>query len=318
MYHIILNPSSKSGRGIQIWNQIKPIFEKENIPYKIMYSEYPGHIIKLVKSLNDPLEGHGPIKLIVVGGDGTMNEVLQGIMDWDNISIGYIPTGSSNDFARAQKYPKDPEMHLKAILSSKSTKDLDVGVLTYLDAVDDAGNPITISRRFDVSCGIGFDAAVCEEAMHPDGIKGVLNKLKLGKLTYLGIAIKQLFANTGVSISYTIDGLAPVKLDKFLFISVMLNKYEGGGFMFCPKADPTDGILDLCVVGDVTKPQILTAMPLAFKGKHTIIKGVDCYKAQKVRIKTTGDLWVHTDGEVHRKSHDFMVEILPRKLRMLG
>ena len=317
MYHVIINPASKSGKGIKLWKQLEPVFTERDIKYRMIYSEYPGHIVKIVAKLTDPLEGYGHINLIVVGGDGTMNEVLQGIIDFDHISIGYIPTGSSNDFARALGYPKDPLKQLENILNCKEETPIDVGLLTYLDAVDDAGNPVTITRRFDVSCGIGFDAAVCEEAMHTDGIKGMLNKLKLGKLTYLAIALKHLLAKTGVSVSYTLDTDAPVKLEEFLFIAVMQNKYEGGGFMFCPDADPTDSKLDLCIVSVNSRAKVLLGIPLAFKGKHILIKGISCKRASKVRIRTSGELWVHTDGEVHRKSKDFTVETLPYKLKLL-
>ena len=317
MYHVLINPTSKSGRGIKLWKILEPIFTERDIKYKMMYSEYPGHIVKIVAKLTDPLEGYGRINLIVVGGDGTMNEVLQGIIDFDNIRIGYIPTGSSNDFARALKYPKDPVRQLESIFDCEEPYPVDIGLLTYLDAVDDSGNPVTINRRFDVSCGIGFDAAVCEEAMHTDGIKGMLNKLKLGKLTYLAIALKHLLVRTGVSVTYTIDSQEPVKLSHFLFIAVMQNKYEGGGFMFCPEADCTDGLLDLCVVSVDSRAKVLLGIPLAFKGRHTMIKGIECKRASKVRIRTSGPLWVHTDGEVHRKSKDFTVETLTTKLMLL-
>ena len=317
MYHVIINPTSKSGKGIKLWKLLEPIFTERDIKYKMIYSEYPGHIVKIVSRLTDPMEGYGQIRLIVVGGDGTMNEVLQGIRDFDRIRVGYIPTGSSNDFARALGYPKDPVRQLENILDCTEPTGVDVGLLTYMDAVDDAGNPMTISRRFDVSCGIGFDAAVCEEAMHTDGVKGILNKLGLGKLTYLAIALKHLLAKTGVSVSYTIDSEEPVRLKHFLFIAVMQNKYEGGGFMFCPDADPTDGRLDLCIVSVGSRAKVLFGIPLAFKGKHVMIRGITCKRAEKVRIRTSGELWVHTDGEVHRKSKDFTVETLTDKLMLL-
>lgn len=318
MYHILINPASKSGRGIQLWKKLEPVFSEKEIDYKLIFSEYPGHIIKIVNKLTDPLEGHGHINLIVVGGDGTMNEVIQGIIDFNCISIGYIPTGSSNDFARALKYPKDPYRQLDDILFGGRERKVDIGQLTYLDVTDDDGNPVTITRRFDVSCGIGFDAAVCEEAMHTGGFKGVLNTLHLGKLTYLAIAVKQMFTDTGVAVSYTLDNQPPINYNHFLFIAIMQNKFEGGGFMFCPKADPTDGVLDLCVVHTISKPTILRAIPLAFKGLHTHIRGINIQQAKKVRIRTTDPLWVHTDGEVHRKSKDFLVETLPDKLHLLA
>lgn len=317
MYHVIINPSSKSGKGIRLWKQLEPVFTDRKIKYRMIYSEYPGHIIKIVSKLTDPLEEYGHINLIVVGGDGTMNEVLQGIRDFSRISIGYIPTGSSNDFARALSFPKDPVDQLENIFSCTTPKLIDVGQLIYHDATDDDGNPVTITRRFDVSCGIGFDAAVCEEAMRTDGAKGLLNKLGLGKLTYITIALRNLLVDTGVKVSYTLDNNPPVKLDRFLFIAIMQNKYEGGGFMFCPNADPTDGILDLCIASIKNKMKFLIAFPFAYKGKHTMFKGVYCEKAARVRIRTTGELWVHTDGEVHRKSRDFSVETLPDKMRLL-
>lgn len=317
MYHIIINPASRSGKGRKLWEQIEPVIKEKNIKYRVIFSEYPGHIIKIVSRLTDPLEKYGHINLIVVGGDGTMNEVLQGIRDFDAISIGYIPTGSSNDLARALKYPKKTLKQLDNILGCTAPTLLDIGQVTYLDAVDDNGEPVTITRRFDVSCGIGFDAAVCEEAMHTDGTKGILNRIGLGKLTYITIALKNLLAETGVRVSYTADNNEPVRLPRFLFIAVMQNKYEGGGFMFCPDADPTDGLLDLCVVSIRHKIKFLVAFPFAYKGKHVLFRGITCTRAKKVRIRTTGELWVHTDGEVHRKSRDFTVETLPEKLQML-
>ena len=99
---------------------------ERGIKYRMMYSEYPGHIVKIVAKLTDPLEGYGRINLIVVGGDGTMNEVLQGIIDFDNIRIGYIPTGSSNDFARALNYPKDPINQLENIFDCKEPFPVDI------------------------------------------------------------------------------------------------------------------------------------------------------------------------------------------------
>lgn len=317
MYHVIINPTSKSGKGVRLWQQLEPVFRERDIKYRMIYSEYPGHIIKIVSKLTDPLEGYGHINLIVVGGDGTMNEVLQGIMDFSRISVGYIPTGSSNDFARALDYPKDPIAQLDNILNCTSPTLIDVGLLTYLDAVDEAGNPMTISRRFDVSCGIGFDAAVCEEAMHTDGTKGILNNIGAGKLTYITIALKHMLSETGVSLSYTIDNEPPVKLDKFLFVAIMQNKFEGGGFKFCPDADPTDGLLDLCIVSIKRKAALVAEFPFAYAGKHTMFKGIETKRASKVRIRTSGELWVHTDGEVHRKSKDFTIETMPDKLRLL-
>lgn len=75
--------------------------------------------------------------------------------------------------------------------------------------------------------------------------------------------------------------------------------YEGGGFKFAPLADYRDGLLDLCVVGDLSKALILLALPTAFFGRHYMFRGITAYRARKVEIQTSAPLWVHTDGKWH-------------------
>ena len=185
---------------------------------------------------------------------------------------------------------------------------MDLGTITYDDGR---------TRRFAVSCGIGFDAAVCEEALHSN-IKKICNKIGLGKLTYLGIALKQLFAAKSVSCNLILDEEPPIHINKLLFITSMIHRYEGGGFMFCPDANAADGYLDLCVVGDVPKLLILAALPTAFKGKHYFIKGVTAYRAKKVRIEISKPLWLHTDGEVCRKTTTFTATCQQQCIQIIG
>ena len=155
-------------------------------------------------------------------------------------------------------------------------------------------------------CGIGFDAAVCEEALHSK-IKDIMNKLGLGKLTYLGIALRQLFASKAVSGKLTLEDNAPVDIGNMLFTACMLHRFEGGGFMFAPDADARDGLLNLCAVGDLPKLLILFALPTAFRGKHYMFRGITPYRSGHLTIETTLPLWVHTDGEVARRSDHICV-----------
>ena len=171
-------------------------------------------------------------------------------------------------------------------------------------------------RYFGVSCGLGFDAAVCEEILSSK-LKKVMNKLGLGKLTYLGIALKQLFAAKKVSCEIILDDNQIITLPRFLFVAGMIHQYEGGGFKFCPGADFHDGIMDICLVGNVPKPVILLALPTAFKGKHYLFKGVDKYSARKMTVKTGSPLWVHTDGEVFAKTDSITLSCEKELLRIL-
>ena len=242
-----------------------------------------------------------------MGGDGTINEALQGIRNTSRIILGYIPTGSSNDLARDLGIPYNPRDALDLILHSGTPKTMDLGTVTYPDG---------ITRRFAVSCGIGFDAAVCEDAMHST-IKQIMNKLGIGKLTYLGVALKQLFTARAVSGQLTIEDGTPINIGNMLFTACMLHRFEGGGFQFAPNADANDGILNLCVVGDLSKLFVLFALPTAFRGSHYRFKGITPYKAQKLTIETSSPLWVHTDGEVTRKSRRICVTCEKSAIRII-
>ena len=313
MYYIILNPASKSGQGISLWKKLEPILADRQISYRLLLSHYAGHVARLVTEIMEKHPSEKPVNLILLGGDGTLNEALQGVSDFSRIHIGYIPTGSSNDFARDLELPQAPEEILERILANEQAQELrllDIGVLDYdVDAE-------TRRRYFAVSSGIGFDAAVCQEAL-ASKLKDLLNRLHLGKLTYVGIALKQLIKAKRVSCDLTLDGAKKIHFDRFLFIASMLHQYEGGGFKFCPGADATDGIFDLCAAGAISKPKILVALPTAFKGDHFKFREIERFAASEIDITTSAPLWVHTDGEVPCKTTHLHISCLKEQLRML-
>ena len=317
MYHIIINPASRSGRGAKIWSeQIEPALKESNAVYQTYFSKKAGEVKHLAAQITAEHPDDPDLKLIILGGDGTVNEALQGIADPSKVILGYIPTGSSNDLARDLNIPKEPKVALDLILRDAAPRVMDLGRLTYLDA-----DQPEESRLFAVSCGIGFDAAVCAEAMHSP-IKDTMNRIGLGKLTYLGIALKQLITARKVSCTLTLEDTVhnrqeDLALPRFLFVTCMSHRYEGGGFMFCPSANDHDGVLDLCSVGNISKGLVLLALPTAFFGKHYFVKGINAHTATQMSITTSSPLWVHTDGEVTRKSSGFRVECLPGAIRMV-
>lgn len=292
MYHIIVNPASRSGKGLNIWKkQIEPVLRKEQVSYKAYLSEKSGDVTRIAKELSESVGSDAPLQVIVLGGDGTVNEVLQGVSDPSRLILGYIPTGSSNDLARDLKLPKNPVDTLQLILHAGTPTPMDLGYVTCQDGK---------KRCFLVSCGIGFDAAVCAEVLRSP-MKNTLNKLGLGKLVYLGVALRQLFAAKAVSGMLTLDHSETIDIGNMLFTCCMLHRFEGGGFMFAPTADAHDGILNLCAVGDLSKLLILFALPTAFYGKHYRFRGITAYQGKDIVIESDKPLWVHTDGEVSRK-----------------
>ena len=306
MYHILINPASRSGKGFQIWKeQIQPILQRKKIPYHAYFSKKPGDAALIAHKISSLAQN--PLSLIILGGDGTINEALQGLQNTSRIILGYIPSGSSNDLARDLGIPSNPSDALNLILNSGTPHWMDLGTVSYPDGT---------TRRFAVSCGIGFDAAVCQEAIHST-LKKAMNKLGLGKLTYLGIALKQLFTAKAISGKLTIEDNPPINIGNMLFTACMLHRFEGGGFQFAPDAVDNDGMLNLCVVGDLSKLFVLFALPTAFKGSHYRFKGITPYKAKKLILETNLPLWVHTDGEVARKSRRICVTCEKSAIRII-
>ena len=308
MYEIIINPASRSGRGQEYWNRLKPYLEKHQIPFTAHMSAHSGHIAEIMTNLTKNLTDSSEVlSVIVLGGDGTVNEALQGISRFDKVALSYIPTGSSNDFARDLGISKDPVEALEHILQNPVRHRMDIGCVEYKDLRKP--DPATEKRYFAVSCGLGYDAAICQESMYSK-IKKILNRCGLGKLTYLMIALKQLACAKPITAKLKVGNEAPIKLNKLLFLSGMNHQYEGGGFMFAPGADDTDGLLDLCCVAGVSKLKVLCVLPTAYKGKHFRYKGVEAYHTPEYKLKSSAPMWLHTDGEVPALTDEIHVTCL--------
>ena len=301
MVNMVINPASKSGHGLEMWKELEDWLLKHSIEYEAFLSKGPGDVTRIVHELceNGLSKASSMLRIIILGGDGTFNEALQGITDFDCVEIGYIPTGSSNDLARDL---------------------MDLGRLTYHDSASERSRlheeKDSDTRYFAVSCGIGYDAAICEEAL-ASHFKNTLNRLGLGKLTYLTIALKQLILTKRGNCTITLDGKEPFELKSFLFIATMIHRFEGGGFMFCPDADAQDGRFNLCAVGPIAKLRILFALPSALKGQHYRYPHIYPYDGASVHIEADRPFWVHTDGEVSRKSSSITIECLQKKIHLL-
>lgn len=293
MYYFIVNPNSRSGAGKKIWERLRKELHIRGIEHQVSFTRYVGHGIELSRKFSAFGTKEDPVTLIAVGGDGTIQEVLTGIQDLEHVIFGYIPTGSGNDFCRSMKIPQTPEEALTSILEAGRIAEMDVPVLL-------SGKH---QYRFGISAGLGYDAAVCQE-VSASRIKKYLNHLGLGKLVYLVIALKQLLFITPEPMRLEMDGDRSFVFEKVYFAAVMNQKYEGGGFQFCPKADSSDGILDVILVEGVGKLKLLFCLPTALFGKHTKIRGVHTYRCKHIHLYSENPRAVHRDGEgggVHRE-----------------
>ena len=269
----------------------------------MFFTKRIGHGTELAKKLT---EGPGEHMIVALGGDGTVNEVVNGIVRIKDTVLGYIPTGSGNDLAGGLGLSTDPMTSIEHILENKSHLQMNVGV------VEVEG----MKRRFAVSSGMGWDAAICHEVA-VSKLKKFLNKIKLGKLSYVAIAVKQIFAFKTAPMEVQIDGKEPMKFNSNFFSAVMNSPYEGGRVMMCPAASWSDDLLDICIVDNVPKLKLLLVIPLAYKGWHKFFKGVHIKRGEKMTLRSSKPLPMHVDGENFGYHTEATMYLEKEKLRVI-
>lgn len=311
MYQFIVNPHSKSGKGYQIWLRIEKKLKQQNIEYQAYLTEHRGHARELAAMLTTPADetDREPRTLIILGGDGTLNEVVNGLTFLVPTTLGYIPTGSGNDFARSMHLPKRPGTVLKRLLKPKYHPFIDYGVVSF-------GKEELCHRRFAVSCGIGFDAEVCQD-LFTSKAKEWMNRIHMGKLAYIVVGIKRIAMMKPCDGYVELDRTKRINLKKVAFISSHIQRYEGGGFMFAPDADSNDGMLDLCVIAGTNRLKVIPVLLASLFGRHTGMKGVHHYRCREAHIHMETPLWIHTDGETFEPQTDLTLTCMERRLRII-
>lgn len=280
----IVNPASRSGQGIRVWKEAEKVLKGSEIKYDVFFTKRAGHATELAKQLTAPAGKH---TIVALGGDGTVNEVLNGIVRLEDTVLGYIPTGSGNDFAAGLELPTDTMTAIEHILEERSLLRMNVGIVE---------TPEGEKRRFGVSCGMGWDAAICHEAL-VSRMKKMLNKIRLGKLCYVLIALKQIIRFRKTPMEVQIDRRQPIRLEKTYFTTVMNSPYQGGKLKFCPDASWCDDLLDICIIGDISKLKLCCLLPTAYSGLHRYFREVSLKRGETVVLRAPMELPVHADGE---------------------
>lgn len=284
MYHIIYNPKSQGSRSRSACRMTLAQLKIRQLPYTLYKTDHARHAEEITRRLtSSPV----PCTILVIGGDGTLNEVLNGICHPECVTIGLIPSGSGNDFARAAGIPKDPARAFDIILSGR-TAPIHYGIMK-------AGRK---NRRFLISCGAGFDSEVCRE-VHHSRLKKFLGRYSLGNLVYTFIAVRRMILRTVFSARLDMEGRESMHYDRVTFVTAFNSAYEGGGFCFCPSADPREGQLHTLCVHDLPLWQLPPLFPLARVGKHLrFTSKIGLAKSRHTYFTFSQPVCIHTDGEV--------------------
>ncbi len=301
-YYFIVNTNSQSGKAKAIWDELESILQAKGIDYEAYITQYYGHATELAATLTESEEERF---LVVCGGDGTINEVLNGIRDLSKVIFGYIPLGSANDFARGLKLTAQPKDILESILSAETCDAIDLGEVSYPSG----------SRRFVISAGVGVDALVCRRAL-TSKLKVFLNRFHLGSLTYALLTISSLFQSPFLKGTVTTAEGEIIPVKNLIYAAGMNFPYEGGGVPMAPRADATDGKLSVCCVSDIPKLFCLFCFIRLLAGKHEGIKGFRIINTEEVHIQLDTPLVVHADGEDCGDQSNLTFHCLHLALRM--
>lgn len=288
MLYFFVNPASRSGKGAGKWELVEQILKEKNVSYQV-------HFLEKDTSPRPVMEGifaaeEGPVSIVLIGGDGTINQCINGIPDFNRVELSVIPTGSGNDFCRNKELPKTLEEQVDGILKRRRTLMIDRGIVTYR-----LSNATSVTRSFLVSTGFGYDAAVCHMAEHSK-LKTRLNKIKLGKLVYLAIGIKEIFGANLTEMDITIDGVT-THYNNVFFIATMNQPFEGGGVAMTPTASDCDEQLDFLIFSGVSRFKALCTIPLLYAKKHAGHPGVTLLTGKEVSVTSSAARILHYDGE---------------------
>ena len=290
MKHLfIVNPIAGKGKVLPIIEKIKEIFSNLDEECIIEVTKRPGHATEIARDYVT----RDDYRVYSVGGDGTLNEVLNGIVH-SKSSLAVIPNGTGNDF-------------IKSICTEYNMEDILMRTINGKEKFLDLAR---VNNRYFINVSsVGFDAEV------------VYNTVKLKKHPY----VKGTFAY-GLGVLLTLFAFnskkLKIKIDQCIIntsvtlIAVANGKYYGGGMMIAPKAIINDGILDICLIRKINKIKLLAFFPRLIKGTHEGIKEVSFYQGNTVHINSNDYISLNIDGEV-LKTKEVLFEILHKGIQVV-
>lgn len=270
MYNIVVNPNGGKGKSLKALEKVEEILKNAGVEYVIRKTEYAGHATEIAKELSK----NPDTKIIMLGGDGSFNEILNGIENFENVTLGFVPCGTGNDFVSASKHPVNIDEAMAVILR---------GETSYIDYIQLA------DRRCLNVLGGGMDVDVL--------LKYAEMKAFHGKMKYYASLFYTLAHTKWHKLRLTLDDGESVDKSVFM-IGIGNGRSIGGGMPICPNAKVDDGVLSVVVVNEMKKGRIPFALFGFLKGKHVEKDYTEEFTAKKVKIEALDDSQFEADGEV--------------------
>ena len=283
MHHtkLIVNPVAGAGRTFKKWPHISDLLKSIGLRFEHDITEAPKHAIELARAA----VRKGYELVVCVGGDGTINEVVNGLYDSGaikDVTLGIISTGTGSDYVRTIGIPPYYVDACQRLLNPTKLQ-VDIGVVEY------ANNGDQVKRLFVNFAGLGFDAEVVRATTQRYKALGGLPAYLLGLLTTL-----LCYRNRDITLK--LDDQVQEK--RVCSVVASNGKYGGGSMLVAPDADPTDGLLDVLTIDDLSKPDLLWSLPRIYKGTHLTHPKVTMTRARKVEVESRQRIFLQADGEL--------------------
>ena len=307
----IVNPASAGGRTLLRWNDAISKLEVANLNYSVKFTEKRGCGVLFAK---EAVATNRYDVIVSVGGDGTANEVVNGLMETGSRSdelpaVTIFPSGTGSDSVRTLGIPKDLEGFVRVVETSVP-KLIDVGIAEF--TFDDGTRG---SRYFLNACDVGIGATVAS----------VVNQMnqsdekKSGKAKYFRSIVEQVFKFKAFNGTYVVDDIDNVQheLKQTVIVAICNGMFFGGGVKISPISKMDDGVLDLVASVDVSKIGLLGIVSKIYTGSHVSHPKVKFVQGQSFAIKLEKPQPLETDGEVQGVVSEVKFTVIPRALNML-
>lgn len=295
---IVVNPTARRGNGARSMPAIRAALSRLGISFEMIQTERPGHAVEIAQQA-----ASGNYEAVVaVGGDGTVNEVVNGLVRAagngpTTVPVGVIPVGSGNDFAYMMLGRDLSIEEACQRLVEGQDRQVDVGTVTA-DGDDFC--------YFANGLGIGFDAQVSIEAHRIKVLRGFP--------LYFWAVVRTIFLHYHpVLVTVTCDD--QTYRQPLLMVTTAVGQRHGGGFYVTPLAVADDGLLDVCIAGDVSRPAIFPLIPRFMNGSHATHPQCTLVQGRKITVSSPEGLAAHIDGEIYTTSAKrFEMTSLPARL----
>ncbi|MBP6179069.1 MAG: diacylglycerol kinase family lipid kinase [Anaerolineales bacterium] len=299
---LILNPMADMGRAWKTANALRPIAQEFDGELTWSGTVYPTHAIELARQAAE--EGYDMV--IAMGGDGTVHEVMNGLMQVPAEKrpiMGVVPIGSGNDFAYSLGLTQRSAHALAHALKGESIQSVDIGQMT-----DEHGR----KEYFDNTLGIGFDAVVTIRSHKLPIVKGFL--------MYLTAVIQTIILNHNPA-QVKIETDTETWQSNTLMVTLCNGPREGGGFMLSPESRNTDGKMEYVIVNKVSRGMMFRLVPEFMNGTHMRFKQIRMGSFKTFSLTSDRPLYIHADGEIFTSFGSNLrkvsFEILPQALKVV-